>query len=257
MNTTGVYDKIDSLILQYQAGINPQEAALGLISLFNPLFHKYIKLIKTSSIDFFDFDSRDFVSLFIKDQATRDELRSHGISLATKEAVSKALHRIKTALYQFSEEDLTNEFIVIFLKIAARYEAQKGFCAYLKGSFRYEVAKFVAKVMNDPLSTAVVGSNEPTDLGFCRMEELFEIPAPAEELDSHWIYGACSDIFKGLTPLERLIIKLFYIDHQTDIEIAKITGYHRNWVGIRRRAAIEQIKQKLKELKLFAEEKET
>ncbi len=74
-----------------------------------------------------------------------------------------------------------------------------------------------------------------------------------EELDSHWIYGACSEIFTDLTPLDRLIIKMFYLDKFTDIEIAKITGYHRNWIGIKRRRAVETIRQKLKEMKLLVE----
>lgn len=251
MNNVEIYDKVDNLVLQYQSNLDPQRAAHELTLLFSPLFEKYSKIIKENIIDFSDSDSCKFISLFIGDNATRRELKGQNISSATKEAAYKVANSIKTALYPLSEEDLINEFIIILLTLALRHKAGKKFCPFLKSSFRYEVARFVSRFMNNPLSTSIE-LDETISPNI--VHAMPEDPPPVEELDNNWIYGACSEIFADLTPLERLIIKLFYIDNCTDIEIAKMTGYHRNWIGIRRRGAVERIKQKLKDLKLLVEE---
>lgn len=248
MNSVQTYDKINELVFRFKSNINPQEAALELICLFSPLFKKYIKILKSCIINFSDHEFCSFIGLFIKDEKIRKELKTGNISPRNKEFIYKVVYSIRALLYPLSEEDLNSEFIAIFLKIALRYkEIQKGFCTYLKSSFRYEVAKFVSRFINDPLSSATE-LNDAISREF-KLDKMSII----EELDSHWIYGACSEIFTDLTPLDRLIIKMFYLDKFTDIEIAKITGYHRNWIGIKRRRAVETIRQKLKEMKLLVE----
>jgi DNA-directed RNA polymerase specialized sigma subunit len=52
-------------------------------------------------------------------------------------------------------------------------------------------------------------------------------------------------VFCELDNFERLILKMSYVDNMSDIEISEKTGYHRNWIGIRRRTAIEKLRQKI------------
>ena len=56
-----------------------------------------------------------------------------------------------------------------------------------------------------------------------------------------WINGECSDTFKDLTRLERMLLSLHYRGY-TDREIGKELGYHKNTVYIKRL----NIKNKLK-----------
>jgi len=247
------YEEIDSLVLKYQASLvakdrNCQEVTLKLIEIFMPLFNKYLKMIKEGVINFQDYDSRCFVGLFISDPRIRKNLKKRYQSRQTRSEAYRALGTISYFFSQVDEEDLIHEFIVILLKLALRYEVRKGFCAYLIGYFRYEVARMITKTTSNPLTGAVELDDSLLNIA----EQDFDSYLETNDLDTSWIYGStCTEAFVDLTPLERMIIKLFYIEKITDIKIAEMTGYHRNWIGIRRRNAVKQIESKLKEFNML------
>ena len=257
------YEQIENLVKRYQGG-ECEEAGNQLIEMFAPLFNKYIKIIKKGVLDFSDYESRHFISLFIADQKVRAGLKRHFQSKKTREVAYKALYIINSAHNQIFEEDLYHDFIVIFLKSVHKYKVDKGFCAYIAASFPYEVSRLVKKVLQNPISTAVIGDFDDelfktVAKSSCNVVNLDEklVSNNTEELSNSWIYGlTCGDPFEDLLPLERLILKLYYLDNMTETEIANKLGFHRNSIWLKRRAAVEKVMIKARQLGLLSEANE-
>lgn len=73
-----------------------------------------------------------------------------------------------------------------------------------------------------------------------------------ESLNFNWTNGVtCSDIFAVLTPYEREIILLSFIEKKTDIEIGKIYGCHRATINDHKKKAVRKIQEKARLLNLI------
>lgn len=73
-----------------------------------------------------------------------------------------------------------------------------------------------------------------------------------ESLNFNWTNGVtCSDIFAVLTPYEREIILLSFIEKKTDIEIGKIYGLHRATINEHKKKAVRKIQEKARLLNLI------
>lgn len=58
----------------------------------------------------------------------------------------------------------------------------------------------------------------------------------------NWINGVtCSELFKSLTPFERNLLVMSYIEKKTDTEIAQMYGLCRATIFRKKQAAIEKI----------------
>lgn len=68
-------------------------------------------------------------------------------------------------------------------------------------------------------------------------------------LNFNWTTGVtCGEVFSVLTPYEREIILLSFIEKKTDIEIAEIYGCHRATINDHKNKAIRKLKAKAQEL---------
>lgn len=64
-----------------------------------------------------------------------------------------------------------------------------------------------------------------------------------ESLNFNWTNGVtCGKLFEGLSPYEREIIILSFIEKKTDIEIGQIYGYHRATINEHKKAAVRKIR---------------
>jgi hypothetical protein len=247
------YQHIDQLVLRHQQG--DEEATLELIEIFNPLFKKYTRIIKEGKLDLRDYETRSFICLFIADPEIRRKLKLSKIGRNTRDAAYSALAVINTGFGSYAEEDLHHEQIVLLLKLAAK-PIKKSFCAFVRGSYKFELSQLVKKVIRNPLNKAYpymepeqerseeVIESILTDDEYPNLEPLnFLLPVDEYgELDINWCYGlGCGEVFESLTPFERQILKMHYIDRLGDAEISDQVGFHRNWVGIRRRNAVEKV----------------
>lgn len=71
-------------------------------------------------------------------------------------------------------------------------------------------------------------------------------------LDSNWINGiTCGDVFKVLTPFERRILLMWYIEKKTDAQIAEAFGLCRGTVNNRKAKAKEKLKKEIERLNLI------
>jgi hypothetical protein len=258
------YELVEHLVKEYQNG-NRDDAGEKLIALFEPLFSKYVKIVKRGSIDFNDYESRYFISLFIADPKIRTSLNGYYQSKKAREIAYKTLYFINSACSQTFEEDLYQELILIFLKFISTYKSERNcFCAYINSSFGYGVANFVKKVLNNPLSTSVLTTfdEDSAELHSAVVidDVCLEDQLPSNEkddLDNSWIYGlTCSEAFSELTPFERLILKMSYIDKVSDGEIARKSGYHRNSIWLRRRSIVNKVRQRTRELGMIVDDRD-
>lgn len=70
-----------------------------------------------------------------------------------------------------------------------------------------------------------------------------------ETLNFNWTSGiTCSKLFKGLSPYERELLVLSFIENKSSQEISEIYGCHRATINLHKNRAIEKIKQKAQEL---------
>jgi RNA polymerase sigma factor (sigma-70 family) len=254
------YELIEKLVQMYQQG-DKENAGGQLVALFEPLFNKYIKIIRKGIIDFNDYESRHFLSLFIADPKVRLNLKRKYQSKKTREIAYRTLTLINNAYIQIFDEDLYQELVLSFLNFVSKYKVDKSFCAYLGSTFPYEVSQIVKKVLKNPISTAYISdfSDEILDLFGKAVEDSIDLddrfPSnDVEELSNNWIYGlTCSEAFETLTPFERLILKMFYLDKISDTSIGNKVGYHRNSIRTKRKAAVEKVRERTLELRIVTD----
>ena len=66
------------------------------------------------------------------------------------------------------------------------------------------------------------------------------------ELSSMWIAGlSCSELFADMTPLERKILALYYIDKRNDKQIARQFHMHSNTCNMKRNNIVKNLAEKL------------
>lgn len=249
--TTNVnYKEIDDTVLSYQR--SSPHAAEQLIKRFTPLILKYVALIAdTNPVNIDKYATRFFISLFIKSKDMRARVRAKYRSETTNSLAINILESIRSQCSIFSYDDIYNEAVAVLLKLARSYVPDKGFCAYVKKAFKFEFAQSIKKMIrNTPSNT--VPFNSIAHL--CHYEHVYPSFKQCAELNTKWVYGyECSELFYGFTPLERLLLKLSYVDKETDIQIGKRVGLHRNTIGRRRKKIINTLAQRATERKLLIE----
>ena len=253
LNSQETWDRVETLVLAFQSG--HEEAGVELMLSFDNYFRKYTNIILKSDIDFKDRESRFFISLFMQ----KDDYKKVRRPFQQSETISKALQAvsfIRNTYGQATEEDIKQDFYMIFFKLIKRYKPMgKSFGAYLCTSFVYELARHIRTQLKDPISRS------KNVLQFCDMCDDHGTQLSASggvvygdmidlideiTFSETWIVGlTCSDEFIELTQFERLILIKYYVEEKTDKKIADETGFKRNTINKKRAKAINKIKAKL------------
>jgi RNA polymerase sigma factor (sigma-70 family) len=250
------YDEIDELVIRYQNG--DKDAAQSLIRTFKPYMSKFLKILKDGLINLDDKDSRKFIRLFIGDYEARKKLLKVYQPTDTRHKAYNAAAFLQDVCKEMSYEDIMQELSMILLIVAKRWK-KKGkkinFCGYLYNTFRFEVYRRFKSMIEEPLVyRADVNLSYNDESYINEIEEIENDPRIYtdelmmlfdEELGNSWIRGlTCDDIFADLTPFQRLILKMKYVDNKSDVEIANRTGIHRNTIRRHRERAELILKEK-------------
>jgi RNA polymerase sigma factor (sigma-70 family) len=251
------YDHIDSLVFEYQNGNS--NAAEELVDIFKAYLNKYFTLIRDAKLNLGDRDSRRFIMLLIANPETRRRLIGHRQQSRIRAEAFRAASLLQWGCKIISDDDLQQELVIALLILAKRYKkrGKKNFAGYLYNAYRFEIYRRIMDFMRDPVAFSnrfnksynddenITEYAEP-ELHFIDNDQLPE--ALGDELGSNWIYGiTCSDLFADLTPFDRLILRLYYVDGLYEVEIAEKTGYHRNWISRRRHRAIQSIARRMQD----------
>jgi RNA polymerase sigma factor (sigma-70 family) len=249
------YDIVDALVVRYQNG--DKNAAEELIGQMAPYMIKFFKIMKLGIIDLSDKDSRRFISLFIDNYETRSKLKKAFQSTDIRSEAYQSALWVQSMCSGMPTEDIIQELIVIMLTLARRYTKRKAkvnFCGYIYNSFRFELGRRIKSITIDPLTHRTDFNVSFNDGEHANEEELIEENAQVyineplvvleEELGNSWIRGlTCGPQFSLLTQLQRIIIKMHYVDGEGDTAIAERIGVHRNTVRSQRMRAEEILRQ--------------
>ncbi len=248
------YQLIDSLVANYQNG--SKDSASELIDMFSPYINKYIKMLKENIIDLNNKDSRFFILLFVSDAKLRKQLHRSKQPSEARKAAYDALSFINKTCTLLTEEDITQELIMILLILAKRYKQSQGknfFTGYVYNVFRYELFRRVIEITGDPLTFSAVSNlnyndeeneedNNFTNDPNLHIEVAF-IDSEDNVLDYNWEQGhTCSEEFLELTTFERKILKMSYQDGFDDKAIGERVGMHRHTIRTRKKEAIDKVR---------------
>ena len=197
------HQDINDLVTRYREG--DSKAAEKLLVLFEPLIKKYFSLLWNGRYSERDQDLYVFLGFFNKDRRQAADLLSQ--SMRKSEA-----------------EDLEQTLKVCLLQTALHYNK-------ISAGFKFIVKDAIAKATKDILvhRTTVTKDSAP------RTSEFFNAEAvgvwntnidPEKELDSQAFVSQGSDMagFRDLTPKERDVAKLAFLDKYSNDEIVIKTG---------------------------------
>lgn len=239
----------DNLVFAFQNG--DTDAAEKLIKAFDGFIEKYVRLLTGGIINFNDRDSRQFISMYIKDKTVRKKLSKRWQSADTRRAAYESLASLQRSCLLNTKEDIRQELICLFLMMAKRYRKKTDkstFAGYIYSTYRFEVQRAFKEYTNDPLTFSgnthlpyydSENLTENVDLLTDPFSDIDTILSPEDEqFGPSWIHGTTAEgPFRDLSILDRLIMKMYHIDQLSDREIAEKTGFHINTVNSRRRAA--------------------
>ena len=252
------WNEVEDLILIYQKQfisddeetlIASKEAADELLERFSPLFKKYLMLLKTGNIDYYDPEMKMFVLSFIDVPALQKALRRTKIRKNFKAEIDKKFKFIVETYGNNSEEEISRDLRLLFLTIAKRYKQMgRSFCGYLYNTYRHEVSRHIKKYTRDPINIPyrILEFEECINGG---IDEAYEMTYEDNYYENSigipdigWITGNdCSEIFSMLNPMERKILVKYYLEEWNDRQISEAFGIHINTVNQKRRLAIQKI----------------
>jgi RNA polymerase sigma factor (sigma-70 family) len=248
------YSLVDQLVDKYQAG--DKDSAEELINQMSPYMIKYFKIIKFGIIDLNDRDSRRFISLFVDSFDARERLKRKFQSKDARCEAYQAVSFLQSTCANIPTEDVIQELIMILLTLAKRFSRHRekvNFCGYLYNSFRFELARRIKVMTSDPLVHRSELNLSFDDDEYLNEEEIDEelsytnepMMYLEEDLGNSWQRGlTCSEMFSDLTQQQRIILKLYYVDGESDTSIGDRLGIHRTTVKTQRMKAKEILKLK-------------
>lgn len=250
---------IEELVVLYQsqfeenaseeAKMKAQDAIDELIAKFNPLFKKYIILLKTGQINFKDQEMKLFVYSFLDDSRLKAELKKPNQKAEVRKEIYDRFNFIKETFGSLDEEEILVDLQVIFMTVAKRYKQMgRSFCGYLYNCFRFEVYRHIKKFLKNPINIPYRHTQFEDYMQFIEepsFEEDYEDRFYESNLgipDFNWILGeTCGDVFKRLSVHERKIIIKYYLEDWNDRQISEEFGIHINTVNQKRRCATLKI----------------
>lgn len=248
--------EVEQLVMTYQMQFSPaappnskqmsKDAAEELLERFKPLFKKYCTLIKTGNINYADKEMKNFVTSFIEDNELKKALKRPKQNAVFKKDINSKFKFVVETYGLLPDEDIMLDLQMIFLIIAKRYKQMgRSFCGYIYNAYRFEVSRHIKKYIKNPVNipykmveyTDYINNSEAS-----YYEDEYETQLDIPDLK--WINGEdCSQAFKSLSHIERLILVKYYLDEWNDRQMSEHFGIHINTVNQKRRAAVKKIAQ--------------
>lgn len=247
------YDKLDQDVKAYQAG--DEEAGLRIIEAFNGLLNSYLALLKRGVVDPRSKHMRAFLRLYMRGRRDRRQASTYPFTFKYQFYLNSLVHSICAQFSPYSEEELRAELVTELLAMARRYRNDIGpfFHTYVAKAFHYGAFRRLGRLIRDPAVVSIysldrvdldelAGDDGNTILEDLAVDEEKLFVQGDEELDENWINGyTCSEAFETLTPLERRILVLYYIDRLTIQQIAEKLHLKAHYVSTTKARAIRKL----------------
>ena len=258
------WNEIENLVIKYKYKFNEncdekmmnesKKAAKELLEKFQPLFKKYIVLLKLGQINFNDADIKYFIGTFIEDPRLHRALKRQKSRAEYKADIYNKFRFVLETYGQQSEDDIMIDLQMLLLTLAKRYKQMgKNFCTYVYNCYRYEVSRHIKDYIKNPINISYKNFSFEDRENFYKDELSSEMMyedmyhEPEDGIPNMlWINGkTCNDPFNILNPLERKIIIKYYIEDYNDKQVAEILGFHINTINEKRRHAVAKLAENL------------
>lgn len=253
------WNAVEELVMKYKkqfdtdcTSVEKMEAEAAVTKLlhnFNPLFKKYLLLIKSSQVDFNDKEMKRFVLGFIGEPNLKAALKRDKQSAELRHLIMSRFNFVKETYGSLSEEIILIDLQMLLLILAKRYKQMgRNFCAYVYNAYSFEVSRHVKKFIKNPSNIHYKNCEYEDYMQSCTdqfiednlLDKTYEnnIGIP----DSTWIDGSnCSDTFSELSNLERKVLIKYYLEDYNDRQIGEALGLHINTVNQKRRQAVSKL----------------
>lgn len=230
-----------------------KEAGNLLIEKFKPLINKYLILLTTGQINWDDKETKSFVSKFITNKELIAALKRKKQKAVYRKEIYKNFNFIKETYGSIPKKEICSDLQTFLLILARRYQDKgKNFCAYVYNSYKHEVCRHIKKFIQNPININYknleyqdfITGELDSDIEDAK-EDIYESFTGIPNLN--WITGnESSEIFNGISQLDRRILIKYYLEEWKDKQIAEYFGLHINTINQRRRKAAKQIAQNAK-----------
>lgn len=277
------YLKIHNLAYQFKDG--DQDSGLELIELFSPFLNRYVSLLFYGYFNLEHYSIKNFIKLFINNKKARASINSYKAKNIGGYIIARnTVDKIQSFFDHLDITDIQNDIKYIFLNMAKKYNDKEkpSFHNYINKNFHFYAFRYFEKNSRDPLSRnfnqydlCIDKEHDSSyDLYIEDIEYNISINQDIKNnnkvilnidnskkneniyndsfIDINWINGiTCNEIFKVLNPFERKIIKYWYVDKNTDIEIGKMFGVIPSTISVRRSSAKKKLENEMKKRKFI------
>ena len=254
------WDEIEKAVFEYQKQFkDPQvseeqlrkskEAGEFIIEKFQPLVNKYLILLTTGQINWNDSEMKLFVSKFIINKELIAALKRKKQKAMYRKEIFKNFNFIKETYGSLPRTEIQSDLQTFLLILAKRYQDKgKNFCAYVYNTYKNEVCRHIKKFIENPININYKNLeyqdyiNGEIDNNIENVQEDVLYETITELPNRSWILGEnYSDIFNGISQLDKRILVKYYLEEWKDKQIAEYFGLHINTINQRRRKAAKQI----------------
>lgn len=260
------YLQLHQYVIDYQNNI--PEAADNIIHSFDHFIWKYVNFITGGIFPIDDFSLRRFLSLYMSNSTAKKSIHQYKFKTSIVEYIRDTASMVQSLFTQYSKDDIRNALILTLLNMAKRYKdfSKPSFHNYVHKCFHYGAYRTLAPLINNP-SIKFEDDIDNTIPDLLTEQEYIRTldkthqdllikqsriptvscdasPYDNKSLNLNWINGiTCGSTFKSLTPFEREILIMSFIEKKTDTEIADKYGVCRATINRRKQSAIHALKQ--------------
>jgi hypothetical protein len=181
----------------------------------------------------------------------------------THSAAANEVHEMRMSLIDmFGEEELNQVIYLAFLETINRFDPARGVPLekFIYNYYPYILETEINNIASPRQmlnSTSVNKPNAPNEDWYSDVHtEKDGLPSPGHfeffedvEIDYRWIDGeTCGEPFICLTPLERKLLVMIYVDKATHEEIGDVMGYHFSSIKRKKNEILGKLQQHLEEL---------
>lgn len=255
------WNAIEDAVFEFQKQFNQEEVSQEqllkskeagnlLIEKFNPLINKYLILLTTGQINWDDKETKSFVSRFIpkEEKELISALKRKKQKSMYRKEIYKNFNFIKETYGSIPKNEIRSDLQTFLLTLAKRYRYKgKNFCGYVYNSYKHEVCRHIKKFIKNPININyknleyqdyINGELDP-NIEHAK-EDTYESFTGIPNIN--WITGdESSEIFDGISQLDRRILIKYYLEEWKDKQIAEHFGLHINTINQRRRKATKKI----------------
>lgn len=254
------YEATEKIAIDYKNRVPGSSDKL--VESFKEFINKYIEVICNGKNLMNTRSIRNFISLFMKNKIYARNIKMFRRAPSVRTHSFVTVDYIKDLFSIYEKGDIENILVLSLLELADNYtpiDDKPRFHSYVMKCYHFKVYHSLISVTKDPLyNCSEFNDNEfmsydIIDHNILEVKHSFLITESDIVVDDNWVAGFTSDIFSEYSSVDRVVLKMKYIDGKTDSEIGEELGSCRVTVNRRRSRVEKHLKQRLKSLNILKE----